>query len=96
MGSRRGFKPNNTPGTTPAEPAVGVAQIFPIAAWTSFVANAFLTESTMVAPDIDVAVFNYCFIDTASPPVSPVVDVTPASPSSNAFSIVCKFLSICA
>ena len=31
----------STPGTTPAEPAVGVAQILPIAALTSLVEIAF-------------------------------------------------------
>src|SRR5699024_8693684 len=95
-GSRRGFKPNNTPGTTPADPAVGVAQILPIAAFTSFVATALLTASNNVLPANDLPVFKYSLINTASPPVNPVVEVTPSKPSSSAFSIVCKFLSILA
>src|SRR5699024_11270491 len=65
VGSSRGFKPNRTPGTTPAEPAVGVAQIFPIAAFTSFVATALLTASNNVAPDIDLSYFIYFFISSA-------------------------------
>src|SRR5699024_7161650 len=81
-GSRRGFKPNNTPGTTPADPAVGVAQILPIAAFTSFVATALLTASNNVLPANDLPVFKYSLINTASPPVNPVVEVTPSKPSS--------------
>jgi hypothetical protein len=38
---------NNTPGIVPEEPAVGVAQIIPIAALTSFVATAPLTSGTI-------------------------------------------------
>src|SRR5699024_1203931 len=82
-------------GTTPAEPAVGVAQILPIAAFTSFVATALLTASNNVAPDKDLPVFKYSFIKTASTPVRPVVEVTPSKPSSNACFIVCKLLSLC-
>ncbi|CPN78810.1 Uncharacterised protein [Staphylococcus aureus] len=47
------FNANNTPGATPAEPAVGVAHILPIAAFTSFVATALLTASIIKSPDND-------------------------------------------
>ncbi|SCU54868.1 Uncharacterised protein [Staphylococcus aureus] len=41
----------SAPGMVPEEPAVGVAQIIPIAALTSFVAMAPLTASIISYPD---------------------------------------------
>src|SRR5699024_11102589 len=45
------FTENKTPGTQPALPAVGVAQIIPIAAFTSLVPIALLTASNKIGPD---------------------------------------------
>ena len=42
---------NKMPGSVPEEPAVGVAQITPIAAFTSFVATAFCTASIIKSPE---------------------------------------------
>ncbi|MNH35633.1 hypothetical protein D3C79_963370 [compost metagenome] len=47
------FTAKSVPGTTPAEPAVGVAHIVPIAAFTSFVATALLTASNNKSPASD-------------------------------------------
>src|SRR5690625_1788422 len=51
VGFNCSFTANKTPGTQPALPAVGVAQIMPIAAFTSFVPIALLTASNKIEPD---------------------------------------------
>src|SRR5699024_4073106 len=85
------FTANKTPGTIPAAPAVGVAQIVPIAALTSFVATALLTASNNKCPDKVSPLSIYCCNNTASPPVKPEVDCTPCKPFSTASSITVKF-----
>ncbi len=65
------FTAKSVPGTTPADPAVGVAQMVPIAAFTSFVATALLTASSNNSPDKKLPFSIYFCNSTASPPVKP-------------------------
>ena len=65
---------NNTPGKVPDDPAVGVAQITPIAALTSLVATAFCTADIIVSPERVWPFSRYFLIFTASPPVRPVLE----------------------
>ena len=82
------------PGRTPAEPAVGVAQIKPNEAFTSLVAIAAATPFKKSLPVIDLPLSIYSWSFLASPPVSPVLELTPAKPSSTACIITFRFLFI--
>ncbi|KRL24095.1 hypothetical protein FC37_GL000683 [Lactobacillus gallinarum DSM 10532 = JCM 2011] len=87
---------NKTPGKIPEEPAVGVAQMTPIAALTSLVATAFCTAVMIVSPERVWPFSIYFLIFTASPPVKPVLENTPLPPRPflTASRIVCKLYFI--
>src|SRR5699024_276667 len=65
VGFNCSFTAKRTPGTQPALPAVGVAQITPIAALTSFVAIVLLAASSKIGPASGVLFFMYSCTFTA-------------------------------
>ena len=62
---RRSLRANKIPGRVPEEPAVGVAQITPMAALTSLVAIAPSTAAIMASPDRVRCVWRYSLTFTA-------------------------------
>ena len=88
-------KDPNAPGRIPQEPAVGVATIFPIAAFISDTAIAIWMAFDIRSPQRCLPSAIVCFNRYASPPVNPLVDLTPGLlPFSIASSMTVKFSSI--
>src|SRR5690606_15040050 len=93
---KRSAAANTQPGRMPQEPAVGVATIVPIAAFTSEVAVALATASRTWLPESRTfALFRYWSMRRASPPVKPLWERTSSSsPRRMAFSITSRLSSI--